>query len=220
LDRIFNTVAVCRSFRLNGLSEILKSVKLNIKPVSLIWQVGDLSAQGYFDTSVASFIVDRDKAKEAIKTLNDPSLLELHKKWRDWYYAEFQRYFKPDDLAELLYHEAAILPEEPSRIEKLIAKTVEYLWEYYDAVVEKQKFDLEKSIEFEKKDVLTFKDAFALLSKLCDKSDNDEKYEIQQYSMNLRKFIEEFNRFVGKEDDKGVLLEEEYKKFCDFIASL
>jgi hypothetical protein len=222
LDRIFSTVSVCRSFRLNGLQEILKRTKLNIKPVTLIWQVGDLSARGYFDTSVVNFVVNPDKAKEALSTLKDISPfepLELHEEWREWYQEEFRRYFKADDLAELLFHEAASFEkhkeEVEGKFEYLKNKTLGYLRDYYDNIVEKQNLDLKKSSDI--KETAELKQAFGdLVSGLKEERKLEKAQEVTEYISNLRHYIEDevLNRF------DEILSSSEYEAFIEFLDSL
>lgn len=223
LDRIFNTVSVCRTFRLNGLQEILRRTQLNIKPVALLYQIGDLSNRGYFDTNVANYIVDHQKAKNVIPTLHDPSSIKLHKEWRAWYQEEFRRYFKPDDLAELLYHEAELLyhevanlSEPETRLEELQTKTLGYVWEYHDSLIVQQQLDLKKSFEYEERTADVFVSSWsAVIARLSEAGDDEKLYEVQQYLPNLQEFIEDkkLNRF-------DEILGKDYAKFLEFLGSL
>ena len=213
IDRIRDTVSVCRSFRLNGLQEVLKRTELEVTPVALIWQVGDLSAQGYLDSNISSFIVKRDQVQQVKSGLGE----ELHREWREWYREEYWRYFKVDDLAELIFHEAAILSEGEARLEAIKNKTLQHLWDYYDGVIVEQQLDLKKSFEFDDEGATAFKSAFdVLISRLSSTGDNEKLYEAQHYISNLIEFIKdkELNRF------DEVLSKEEYTMFLEFLDDL
>lgn len=134
-DVIFHCVSVCRSFTLEGLLEINKTLPSPIAPVDLIWKIGELSARG--DIMGGQYIVNHEKAKEFIENTKDtsgkPSISDLHEAWRDWYQSKFEQNYKAEDLAELLYHEAAYFKySEPQGdvIHHLQAKTRHYLRTY------------------------------------------------------------------------------------------
>jgi hypothetical protein len=231
LDDIFGTVSVCRSFRLNGLQEILKRTKSNIRPVTLIWQVGDLSARGYFDTSpVVNFIVNRDEARKVIPQLTDPTPQQLHEEWLEWYQEEFGRYFKADDLSELLFHKAAVMKQEGAPpgdiLENLKKTTQDSLWNYYDHLNEAHSCALPSARDIRK--TASIKTAFEdLASQLKSQQAYEEAQEVTEYLANLHRYIKELNRFDGDiftppeapgaaEPPKSA----EYSAFLDFLTSL
>lgn len=132
--QLFEHVCVCRSFKLDGLQAILRQTGIQIELPILFKTIGDLNASGWLHTYIGSYIVDRSKAIERIESWeeNDISLsYERYKTWRDWYQNEFQKRWKVEDLAELLYHEAACFIKDPSLqgdvVEYLKGKTKKYL---------------------------------------------------------------------------------------------
>jgi hypothetical protein len=230
LDDIFAATSVCRSFRLNGLQEILKRTESDIRPVTLIWQVGDLSARGYFDTSpVVKFIVNRDKAREVVPNLTDPTPQQLHEKWLDWYQEEFNRYYKADDLSELLFHKAAVLKQEGNSSQKILEHlektTQDSLWNYYDHLNAEYSCTLPSAQEI--RETTPIKTAFEdLASQLKSQQVYEEAQEVTEYLANLHRYIKELNRF-----DEDIFAPESlesaesvksagYSAFREFLKSL
>ncbi len=151
-DEIFQRVCVCRSFRLEGLLEILKRTDSQVEPTTLFMWVGDLNASGHFRTLIGSYIVNHDKAKETISKWNDSLYCEEHNNWRDWYKSEFEKKWKGEDLAELLYLEAASFRKGSHTarniLDHLKLKTTEYLHRYIQAKqLQKQPGEIANYIE-------------------------------------------------------------------------
>lgn len=213
-DKIFNAVSVCRSFRLNGLQAILRNQQPEIKPITLLWQVGDLNAKGYLNSKVVTYHVDPEKAKEVIPTLDKPSERELHEEWRNWYQEEFRRYFKADDLAELIYHETACLEKDKPKLELLQQKTTEYLGEYYDEIRARQHVSLPKFFELKDQPARLPKAFTNLASRLQKKGEREQAQEAREYIPTVRRYITDLNRF------EEIISTSEYNDFVKFLDAL
>lgn len=222
-SQILNTVSVCRTFRLDGLQEVLRKTNPQIKPVSLIWQVGELSAQDYVDTSVANFLVKKKAPDEVFPHLGKSDIQDLHKGWRDWYRDEFRRYWKVDDLAELLFHEAAsfdsAVTPAPSLLAYLKQQTETYLWQYYDAMNQRHGLSLETSADL--KNTLALTTAFEELAyALRSRGKHKEAQDVTGYVRNLRHYVEDLNRFKEDKVLADNLPEQDYTDFITFLHDL
>lgn len=209
--QVFNTISVCRSFRLNGLQSILRYQQPDINPIILLKQIGDLNAKGYVNSQVVNYVVDPARAKNIIPNLETPSERELHEQWRNWYEEEYRRYFKADDLAELIYHESACLEKSPQRLELLQQKITDYLGEYYDEVRARQQVSLPKFLVLKDQPASLSKAFTNLASRLQKKGEREKAQEVREYIATVRRYITDLNRF------DEVLSKSE---FDDFVKSL
>lgn len=213
-EQIFNTVSVCRSFRLNGLQSVLRYQQPDLKPITLLWQVGDLNAKGYVKSKVVTYLVNPEEAQRVLPQLDASSKHELHEQWRNWYQEEYRRYFKADDLAELIYHEAACLEKDPQRLERLQHKATEYLGEYYDEVRARQHVSLPKFLELKDQPARLPKAFTNLASQLQKKGERDKAQEVREYIASVRRYITDLNRF------DEVLSKSEYNEFVTSLDTL
>ena len=130
-SQIFAIVCVCRSFKLDGLIEVMQRFVTTFDYAELIWLMGDLSASEMLHHGIGNYVVNHAIAKGYILQMEASHILQLHENWRDWYQKEFRKNNQAEDLAELLFHEAACFKYRPSSKGKICNvlqnKTKEYL---------------------------------------------------------------------------------------------
>ena len=131
---LFQRIHVCRAFRLSGLHHILQRFS-TIPPIDknkLPWKLGDLVQAKYIYNEKGYYVVDPERVKDFSPKSPDFSACSLHDAWRDWYQLEFGKHHQHQELAELLYHEAAYSKcTAASELIAILQKNVEkYLWEY------------------------------------------------------------------------------------------
>lgn len=209
---IFQRVYVCRAFRLSGLHQILQRFPTS-PPIDLImlpWKLGDLAQAKQIYNEQGYYVVNPDKGRDFSVEPSEPSACTLHDAWRDWYQLEFGKHHQYQELAELLYHEAAYSKcTAATELIVILQKNVEkYLWEYCRSF--EDLFTPNFTLPFPH-----LKKAFEQLTIYLQNNGYEEQAnEVSSYLENLRDWIAKLNRW------DGILSVSEYKTFSTFLNSL
>jgi hypothetical protein len=186
-NEIFLRMCVCHSFKLSGLKKILEifPTTSSVDPDTLPRIIEELITGGYVeskDLTDVHYIVSREKAEIAIQKLNGPSFCNLHIAWCEWFQSEFEKNFKVNDLAALLYHEAVCLKKCTTTgkniIDYLKPKLQEHLWKYYSFIARNINFPF--SIPSDIQQIRA-----ALISYMENSGDQDKKREVTDYVQQL-----------------------------------
>ena len=221
--QLFYRVSVCRSFQLSGLDAIVQRfpTEPQAPTVQLPWLIGDLLSNGYIYTkrSVHGYIVNVQQAKGIQAHVQSPTLCALHDAWHDHYRENFDRHYKVNDFAALLYHEISHIKfctsGTENLLESLCTKTQNYLWNYCQDIVKRTSNQTQEAW------TLPFPDLpralQLLLSMFEDESVRHHQEDARQfadYIPLLSRRIQELKKF------EHLLSPSDYRVFIAFLDSL
>jgi hypothetical protein len=224
-DRIFKRVVVCKSFRLSGLHHILQRFPTETPtsdPFQLIRLVGELNAAQYVyqkSGNINDYMINPEKARQVLPTLENPSACTLHDAWHDWYRREYDNGHRVEDLAALLYHEFMYLTKcqnsQAPTLDLLQDKFQEYLWGLCRSQADGIKMRCpEITVELPFPDLFRAIQHLAALMEDIDFPAPNERREFADYISNFKQRITGLHKF----DD--ILPVADYDAFLTFLDSL